>query len=65
MSDSGRVRLPADVEMEDRLAFGLTARQLVILAVTAVVGYVVYAAAGSLLPAPVAAALSAPFALVG
>jgi hypothetical protein len=49
---SGRIRLPADVEMEDRLAWGLTARQLVILATTA-------------LPMPVAAALAAPLALAG
>ena len=34
-----RIRLPADVEMEDRLAWGLTARQLVILVVTALVCY--------------------------
>ena len=26
-----RVRLPADIELEDRLAFGLTARQLNVL----------------------------------
>ena len=42
-----RIRLPADVEMEDRLAFGLTARQLVILAATALVCYGVFAAASS------------------
>jgi hypothetical protein len=60
-----RIRLPADVEMEDRLAWGLTARQLVILAVTALVCYGVFAAAGSALPIPVAAALAAPLALVG
>jgi hypothetical protein len=60
-----RIRLPADVEMEDRLAWGLTARQLVILAVTALVCYGVFAAAGSALPMPVAAALAAPLALVG
>ena len=51
--------------MEDRLAWGLTARQLVILAVTALVCYGVFAAAGSALPIPVAAALAAPLALVG
>jgi hypothetical protein len=62
---NGRIRLPADVEMEDRLAFGLTARQLVILAVTALVCYAIFAAAGSALPMPVAAALAAPVGLVG
>jgi hypothetical protein len=60
-----RIRLPADVEMEDRLAWGLTARQLVILAVTALVCYGVFAAASSALPIPLAAALAAPLALAG
>ena len=60
-----RVRLPADIEMEDRLAFGLTARQLVILGLAALVSYGVYAAAGSVLPLPVAAALAMPTALAG
>lgn len=59
------MRLPADVEMEDRLAFGLTARQLVILGLAALVSYGVYAAAGSVLPLPVAVALAAPTALAG
>jgi hypothetical protein len=62
---SERIRLPADVELEDRLAFGLTARQLVILAATAVVAYAVFAAAGSALPTVVAGILAAPFAFVG
>lgn len=60
-----RIRLPADVEMEDRLAWGLTARQLVILAVTALVSYGAFATAASTLPVPLAAALAAPLALVG
>ncbi len=51
--------------MEDRLAFGLTARQLVILGLAALVSYGIYAAAGSVLPLPVAAALAAPTALAG
>jgi PrgI family protein len=59
------VRLPADIEMEDRLAFGLTARQLVILGIAALVSYGVYAAASSVLPLPVAAALAMPTAVVG
>ncbi len=65
MSAGGRIRLPADVEMEDRLAWGLTARQLVILGVTAIVCYGVFSAASSVLPTPVAAALAVPLALVG
>jgi PrgI family protein len=60
-----RIRLPADVEIEDRLAFGLTARQLVILVVTALVCYAVFAGAGSVLPLPVAVVLAGPLALVG
>ena len=60
---SGRVRLPADVELEDRLAFGLTFRQLVILAAGALVAYSVYVFAASLLPAPLAVALATPIAL--
>jgi hypothetical protein len=62
---SGRIRLPADVEMEDRLAFGLTARQLVILVATALACYAVFAAAGSVLPMGVAVVLAAPLALAG
>jgi hypothetical protein len=60
-----RVRLPADVEMEDRLAWGLSARQLVILAVTALIAYGLFTAAASALPLPIAAALVAPLALLG
>lgn len=60
-----RTRLPADIDMEDRLAWGLTARQLLILAATAVVSYAVFTLAGSLLPAPAAVVLAAPLALVG
>jgi hypothetical protein len=60
-----RIRLPADVEMEDRLAWGLTARQLVILVATGLVAYGVFSAAASTLPVAVAAALAAPLAFVG
>ena len=60
-----RIRLPADVELEDRLAFGLTARQLLILAATAVICYAVFAAAGSVFPLPVAAVVAAPLGLLG
>lgn len=51
--------------MEDRLAWGLTARQLVILAVTALSCYAVFAAAGSVLPMPLAVALAIPLAVAG
>lgn len=62
---SERIRLPADVELEDRLAFGLTARQLAILAIAAVAAYVVYRIASSLLPVAAAVALSASVAILG
>jgi hypothetical protein len=60
-----RVRLPANVEMEDRIAFGLTVRQIAILAVAAVASYLVFALASSVLPAAVALALTVPLGLVG
>lgn len=61
----GRVRLPADIEVEDRLAFGLTARQLLLAAATAASAYSVYAVLSSLLPGPAAIALTCPLALAG
>ena len=60
-----RVRLPADVELEDRLAFGLTARQLCLLGATALIAYTLYTLASSALPLPIAAAVCAPVAIVG
>jgi PrgI family protein len=60
-----RVRLPADIELEDRLAFGLTFRQLTILSLAALLGYGVFTLASSLLPLPLAAAAAAPVALAG
>ena len=60
-----RVRLPADVELEDRLAFGLTFRQLTVLVLAALLAYGVFISASSFLPLPVAAASAAPVALAG
>jgi hypothetical protein len=60
-----RVRLPADVELEDKLAFGLTARQLLLLAATVVPVYGLYTVAASALPLPVAAALCGPLVIAG
>jgi PrgI family protein len=60
-----RVRLPADVELEDRLAFGLTARQLSLLAATALLTYGLFTVAQSALPLPLAAALCVPVTLAG
>ena len=62
---SARVRLPADVELEDKLAFGLTARQLCLLGATALLAYGLYTVTARALPPPVAAALCAPVAIVG
>lgn len=62
-SRADRVRLPADVELEDKLAFGLTARQLLLLGATALITYTVYSLMSSSLP--VAAALCAPVAACG
>jgi len=59
------VRLPADVELEDRLAFGLTARQLLLLFATALTAYGGYAFAASVAPLPLAVAAAAPLALAG
>src|SRR6266540_3738722 len=60
-----RVRLPADVELEDRLAFGLTARQLLLLFATALTAYGSYAFAATLMPLPLAVAVATPLALAG
>jgi len=48
--DSGRVRIPADVDRPDKLLAGLTARQLAILAVAAVALWAGYAATRHLVP---------------
>jgi len=62
---SERTKLPADVELEDRLAFGLTARQLAILVAAAIGAYLAFATLASVLPAAVAAALSTPVGIAG
>jgi hypothetical protein len=62
---SERVLLPADVELEDKLAFGLTARQLLLLGATALITYALYALAASALPFAVAAALCVPLTVPG
>lgn len=64
-SSSVRVRLPADVEQPDKLAFNLDVRQLTSLGATALVGYGLFSLAKQALPLPVAAALVAPLVLVG
>ena len=59
------MRLPADIELEDRLAFGLSFRQLTILGLVALVAYGVFTGASALVALPVAAAAAAPVALAG
>jgi hypothetical protein len=58
-------RIPADVEQADRVAFNLTARQLAILAITAVLAWLLAGTARLLLPLPVAAGLAVPVLAVG
>jgi hypothetical protein len=48
--DTGRVRIPADVDRPDKLLAGLTARQLAILAVAAIALWAGYAATRHLVP---------------
>jgi hypothetical protein len=59
------VKVPADVEREDRLAFGLTARQLAILAGSAVAGYGLADALGAVLPEPLPLAAGGLVVLAG
>lgn len=59
----GRVRIPADVEREDHLLAGLSARQLAILAVPAALVWAAYLATRHLVALPVFAALAAPIAI--
>jgi hypothetical protein len=56
------VRIPADIEREDRLLANLTARQLAILGVGAILLWAAYDATRHLVPAAVFAAVGAPFA---
>ncbi|WP_422733083.1 PrgI family protein [Micromonospora sp. WMMD558] len=56
-------RIPANVDTPDKIVYGLTARQLAILAVAGVIGYAIFRAVGTLLPQPVLFAILTP--LVG
>ena len=59
-SDRSRVRIPADVERPDKLLAGLTARQLAILAVTAVLLWAGYTATRRLIPPVVFGVVAVP-----
>lgn len=50
------VKVPADVELEDRLAFGLTAKQLAIFAATAVSAYGSFLVLAPVVPTPLTVA---------
>lgn len=62
---SSPVRIPADVDREDEILAGLTARQLAILAVTTSVLYVAGTLLAPLLPLAVLVAAGLPVAAVG
>ncbi|GAA4609809.1 hypothetical protein BJY16_007518 [Actinoplanes octamycinicus] len=55
-----RARIPADIDTPDRVAYGLTARQLAILAVAAVLLYGLYSSLAGLVPTPVAVGVLVP-----
>jgi hypothetical protein len=55
-------RIPADVDTPDKIVYGLTARQLAILAVAGVADYGLFKTVASLLPQPVLIAVLTPVA---
>ncbi len=59
------VTIPADVDREDRLLAGLTARQLAVLAVAGLAAGFIVTLARRLLPLPLAVALAGPVAVAG
>ena len=60
-----RVRVPADIDMADRIFAGLTGRQLLILGGHVLVITSLYVTIGEHLPLPVFAIMAAPIALMG
>jgi hypothetical protein len=60
-----RVRVPANVDMADRIFAGLTGRQLLILVGHGMLLVLLYVALGEAFPLPVFAVLAVPVALVG
>ncbi len=58
------VRIPADVDREDRVVANLTPRQLLILALTGIALYLAWTATQTLVPLPVFAVLAAPVAAI-
>jgi hypothetical protein len=62
MTEPLRVKIPADVEAPDRIAWGLTARQLAILAVAGTTGYGLHQLLAQLVPQLLLAAAGLPMA---
>lgn len=62
--DRHRVRIPADVERPDRILAGLTARQLAILGVAALILWAGYAATRHLIPVAAYGAAALPVAVI-
>lgn len=57
-----RARIPSDIDTPDKIVYGLTARQLAILATAAVTGYTIVKATRTLLPMPALIAALVPVA---
>lgn len=60
-----RVRVPADVDMADRIFAGLTARQLAILGAHGLLLLALYAVLGERLPLPLLGVVAVPICLLG
>jgi len=59
------IRIPADIDREDPIVFGLSARRLCILAGAAAVAWLFYTVTIQVAPTPIAAAVAAPFVAAG
>jgi len=59
------MRIPADVDREDPLILGLSARQLCILAAGGAIAWLLYAVVRAMAPVPIAVAAAAPLMAVG
>jgi hypothetical protein len=60
-----RVRLPSNTELADKIAFGLTGRQLTILGATALAAYGLFTLSRTFVPAPFAVAPAVPVVAAG
>src|SRR5689334_14224629 len=55
-----RARIPADVDQPDKIVYGLTARQLAIVAVAVAIGYGIVKGLAGVVPQPVVIAVLIP-----